>query len=280
MKIFKILAFITISILAIGCTNQQTDTEPTTPTLRSIEDYAWIGKLHNDFLDGVAKKNTNENTRSEADTVDWELVHQEHLRQVQALELADNYKATLTTSLNESRPYYHTDNLYADIFPNNSMYEYYAQLQMLLTRHVIDITELEMLKELGMSTKQNMDGEISNAEFTEVVMNLCNKWNIKYGHSMIRDGEYSAHILAIAKSSMEWWSDADIPETRSAGFVISADIAGALISAGTSAFAQYSANQRIDGKVVAYSAVGGAIVGSTGIVGKVAKFISKFIKIK
>lgn len=278
MKIFKFLVFVAISILAIGCTNHQSDTDPTTPKLRSIEDYAWIGKLHNDFLDGIAEKNAIENTRSETDTIDWELVHQEHLNQVQALELESNYKVTLTTSLNASKPYYHTDNLYADIFPNNSLYEYYGQLQILLSRHIIDITELGMLKELGMSTKQNMDGEISNAELTDVVMNLCDKWNKKYGQSMIRDGEYSAHILAIAKSSMEWWSEADIPETRSASLVISADIAGALITAVTSASAQYLANKRIDGVVVAYSAVGGAIVGSTGIVGKAARFISKFIK--
>ena len=41
---------------------------------------------------------------------------------------------------------------------------------------------------------------------------------------------------------------------------------------------QYGTKKQVDGLALGYSALSGAITGSTGVVGKAGKFISKFFK--
>lgn len=161
-------------------------------------------------------------------------------------------------------------------FPNGNLSEISAQFGRLFHLQVIDNFELSILNELATDTKKNMDGVITNAQLTETVDRLCLLWNNKYGLSIKKDGLYSGYILSIAKASMEWWNDEDIP-TRAATEVIGADVAGAIVGAASSAIIQYSTTGKVDAKAVGYSALGGAITGSTGIVGKVGKLITKFI---
>ncbi|MBD5356393.1 MAG: hypothetical protein HDR88_05230 [Bacteroides sp.] len=58
----------------------------------SLEDYAWIGRLHNEFLDIVTDENASEGTRSLNPEIDWDLVNQEQIRQAQLIDEEPLYK--------------------------------------------------------------------------------------------------------------------------------------------------------------------------------------------
>lgn len=89
-----------------------------------------------------------------------------------------------------------------------------------------------------------------------------------------------ASILAISIASIEWWEenpDAFADNTKSTKALpvwAAADVVGGVLGAGMSAAAQYGVNGDVNWEIVGYSALGGAVAGSTGIVGKAAKWIS------
>lgn len=275
MRNFKIYICMLLSIVIGGCSNNQ-DVEPTAKSIRSIDDFAWLGTLHNSFLDSVSRDGHEEGTRTGHTQIDWEQVHIQQVAQAQSLNIEPVYKDILVNSICDTKEFYDTDKLYVSAFPNGNLSEISAQFGRLFHLQVIDNFELSILNELVTDTKKNMDGVITNAQLTETVDRLCLLWNNKYGLSIKKDGLYSGYILSIAKASMEWWNDEDIP-TRAATEVIGADVAGAIVGAASSAIIQYSTTGKVDAKAVGYSALGGAITGSTGIVGKVGKLITKFI---
>lgn len=143
---------------------------------------------------------------------------------------------------------------------------------------VIDLFEYELLHQLAAATNKNMQGSMSNEGLTSEVMRLCDEWNTHYKYSVKGAASYSGYILSISKSSMEWWADEVGTSTRAVPLIIGQDVAGALIGAVSSAVIQYATKKQVDGLALGYSALSGAITGSTGVVGKAGKFISKFFK--
>jgi len=92
-----------------------------------------------------------------------------------------------------------------------------------------------------------------------------------------------AMTLAISISSLNWWKENGDTLSGSLGKIksamllpawVGADIAGAAIGAITSGISQYTVNGDVNWSVVGLSALGGAVAGSTGIVGKVGEWLS------
>lgn len=102
-----------------------------------------------------------------------------------------------------------------------------------------------------------------------------------------QDGLVALSMLALTEASYEWWgANPDAADEYAQSIqenartssvmpgpaaVVVADISGAAFSAAITAGGQYALNGSIDGRAVAWSAVGGAITASTGLVGRVLR---------
>lgn len=68
-------------------------------------------------------------------------------------------------------------------------------------------------------------------------------------------------------------------QSRAVPAFVGADIAGAVIGACSSGIGSYVTSDSVNWKSVAWCAASGAVIGSTGVVGKVGKWISKLFNI-
>lgn len=142
--------------------------------------------------------------------------------------------------------------------------------------------------------KANLNGEIDNNSYEQ---SLVDKYN-EFSNTDIEDGnEIIGEILTISLMSCKWWREnpeaanepgLEVPgngpshkafENNNKSFVVpvvAMDAAGALVSVGAVAINNYLNNGSVNWKAVGTGAVIGAVTGSTGIVGKVGKWISSF----
>lgn len=103
------------------------------------------------------------------------------------------------------------------------------------------------------------------------------EWLIQGYTEESKYGKTLAYALSISLASIEWWqinTDA-LPQTRALPAAIALDAAGAAIGAVIGAVSSYAGNGEVNWTSVGVSAVGGAITGSLGMVGKAAKWLSK-----
>jgi hypothetical protein len=94
-------------------------------------------------------------------------------------------------------------------------------------------------------------------------------------------GEMLAISLSISQASLTWWTenpDALQIETKAIPAFVGADIAGALISSASTLTYQIIDSGEVNWKGIGWSAASGAIVGSTGVVGKIGNWITKMFK--
>jgi len=142
--------------------------------------------------------------------------------------------------------------------------------------------------------KANLNGSMSNENFEKSLVDIYN--NFAKGSDELGN-EIIGEIITIGLLSSEWWRNnpkaADEPTTiKGKGGpsitefennispyvvpVVAMDAAGALVSAGAVALNNYINNGSVNWAAVGTGAVIGAVTGSTGLVGKVGKWISSF----
>lgn len=97
-------------------------------------------------------------------------------------------------------------------------------------------------------------------------------------------GYVSGYAIAISIASMEWWEenpDAAMMDLKGTSVLVPAwavaDVVGAIWGATSGAIGSYLMNGEVKWGAVGFGALSGAVAGSTGVVGKVAKWISKAI---
>lgn len=277
-QIFILLSFL---ICMTACTNKESE-EPDLPD--PLEKYMWYGRLHNSFLENADREFSNSeidvraDNSSNVDSLSLDDLKQFQIDQARNCGLSPADSEILVSALEETDSYYIVDNMWEDIFPNNSMDKMLNYLRQLQTAKYIDNNERIILRDLLTAIHQNKNDKISNYEFAVKVNDLCHIWSNYsrlYGEEW---GVMSGVILAISKSSSEWW-DQYIYEARSASAIISADVGGAVLNGTFNAIIQYIRTRKIDIKTVGLHALGGAITSSTGLAGKVGKWILSVTKI-
>ena len=140
----------------------------------------------------------------------------------------------------------------------------------------------------------NAQGTLGNEEFEIKIKSLISKWEVKYkdvdfsaleneeltdqAEVVVPSGSLSGTVLSLSKSSLEYWnSEENLVETKAVPVFVGADIAGAIIGACTTTAGQLVITGDINAKGILWGAGSSAIVSSTGIVGKIAKWISKLL---
>lgn len=108
----------------------------------------------------------------------------------------------------------------------------------------------------------------SNMDFSSMI---DKKRNFKNDLEEFPTGAISGVVLNISRSSLQYW---DTPETRSVvGTIVVQDIVGAIIGGVSGGVGSAVIGGEWNWGLVAWGAGVGAITGSTGVVGKVSKWV-------
>ena len=163
---------------------------------------------------------------------------------------------------------------------------------------LIDMFELERIIKISDYIVENVEGTLSVKEFEKKIDGIISEWEKQYADSdfsclvsekdengnylpmpkmSMKDapkGAVLGVILNITKHSLTYWNgpDAMNPVERIAPWVL-ADAAGAVIGGAGSLLYQLD-NENIDWGSVGWSALTNGVAHSTGIVGKVVKWLS------
>lgn len=187
-------------------------------------------------------------------------------------------------SLGDMKNYYIASNskdaFLNGVIINNKNYQLTELNDIFYNAGKISEIDKNIVNSIISSLHKNLDGTLSNkALYDELLVHKSN-WEKSQKNSQNVGGEYSYMILDIGIHSLEWWeqnSDTTINQKKLAPWIAS-DIVGAIAGAGLSVGLQYflTPTGQINWKIVAGSAIAGAITGSTGIIGKAGKWLSTF----
>jgi hypothetical protein len=274
-KIIRLSVFI-ITLITLITSCKKID-EISNPIKISKNPYEKIGKLHNDFLTNV-KNNFVPNMTITNLEDGFSFITDFHVSYVLGSSLNSEEKAGYVKSLNEYKRFVNTHEFYNEFFTSeskDSQGRYYDYLKEAYTIGIIDNFEFEQLNMIGQKLVENYYGEISNTEFEQLLIKINNKWIAKNYSTDSETGQILAMSLSLSFSSIEWWKenpdafgDAKLPP------VVGADIAGAVVGGVVAGVNSYILNGEVNWGAVGLGAGAGAITGSTGVVGKVGKWIS------
>lgn len=289
---------------------------PPTEKKSNFETFAIYGEIHNALLQHMSTNFSEPQlaptTKDEA--IGYILALQRE--GISQLSISESEKAILSNGLESYKRYYVTSDLMNTIQTNQSRASFDEDDDEDLTTEdvrnliqeaynigSIDSFEYQSFMKLIDYVLANADGSLSNSDFELKVNDLINLWEIKYANVdftqleipctndnllltdslsiAFRDvpkGALGGVVLNVSKSSLDYWDGEQLMvQSRAVPVFVGADIAGAVIGACTSGLGSYVTSGSVNWKSVAWSAASGAVTGSTGIVGKVGKWISKFL---
>lgn len=213
---------------------------------------------------------------------------------VESIELTASQQELLTQGLIETQ-HFLTDIDYSEknkseTGKNTSLSEVQATvISELIGYEVIDQKDADILKRLTTSFKLAEQGDIAvNALADSLDQFELEYLSANHGNGT-QNGYITGSVLAVAKESYTWWLnnpdairlDKNIVskygiqnKVQAIPVVVANDIAGTLVGAGIAVTGQMIINGEIDWAIVGWSAVSGAVIGSTGVVSKIGGWIS------
>ena len=248
----------------------------------NISNFNYLGMLHNRYLENVENNFSPDYSITNVDRKIDQITNF-HINYTATLQISNDKKQILNESLNKSNNFVIQHNIASyftgsytrseQIEENHNIFH----LQQLYQSGKISNTTYQILLTLSTNLKDNLEGRLSDNDFKNSIGIPINQYN-SLGYETNTEGEMIGAILSIAEHSIEYWEENDTGYTSGRTFAIpvwaAADIAGAVVSGVISASGQAAINGEINGNVVAWSAVGGAITSSTGLVGKIVRWLT------
>lgn len=301
---------IALAVLALSCAKEDSVKITEGKEKSNFEIFSIYGEVHNELLQ-YASDNFVE-TRSittQSEGIDYILNLQQ--QGIDALDISESNKEALKFGLEYFKDFYVTDNIHNIITPKTRVAEDDEEIttndikQLIYDAYIakeIDEFEYNSFNELVDCVVANAQGLIGTQEFETKINSLIGSWEIKYADvdfssleqveiyessaepsdndtlKPLPNGTLSGAVLSISKSSVEYWeNEAILVETRAVPAFVGADIAGAIVGVCVTGTIQYLRTGELEGEGLLYAAAGGAIVGSTGIVGKLGNWLTKLM---
>lgn len=283
------LGWIVIASLPVlpSCDSKQADDQD--PKLLEFEYFENIGELHNEFLTNVKNNlHLDSDLRSLEERIDYINDFQNDF--LFSCELPDSDKNLISRDLEKYKGLTNVEITKSLVLTNcdqskeEDTISVFALIEVAEEENILDTFELRTLTQLSELAKMAFEGIISDYQFIRALQKMKTDW-ISMGYLADEDcGYVSGYALAISIASMEWWEenpDALMLETKGTSVLVPAwavaDAVGAIWGATSGAIGSYVINGEVKWKSVGFGALSGAVAGSTGVVGKVAKWVSKAI---
>lgn len=300
----SILYFVVALLVIAGCSNmdENLSNKPTIEKKSNFETFSIYGKVHNEMLNDADLNFFEPETfaTTKVDAINQVLSFQKE--SVKKLSISDSDKQFLMQGLETYKKLYCTEDLMNSFYAKTS--RTVEEAEEITTEEIrtlikdayesgsIDSFEYKTFLQLVDYVVENASGSLSNFDFEHKVTTLINQWEIKYsdvdfsqleakednGMFLPKDfdtvpkGALGGVVLNVSQSSLKYW---ETPQTRAVPAFVGADIAGAVVGACLGAVGSKVVSGSVSWKGVAWSATSGAITGSTGIVGKIGKWITK-----
>lgn len=266
MKKMIIMALVALFAgMMMGC-------EKETRSVCSIEysQFSRYGTIHNQYLAYTLEFfDGDEKVDSLADCISYLVSFDKSYAQVILSDTTEIVE--MDSCFNKYKNYYISSYLYTDVYVDNVIDPIISQLIEYDIIGEKDSLILENLLTIGLLQKE---GKISIYEYQEAINELVEEWETCNSRGMV--SIMTAIVLNIASSSVQWWIS-NPEETKVAPWVAS-DAVGAVYGATVAGVSSYVQNGQVNWVSVGVGAVSGAVTGSTGVIGKVGRWISKVIK--
>jgi len=279
---------ITSSLVLPSCDKRQIDVQE--PKLLEFEYFEKFGELHNEFLTNVKNNLQLDNEISSLE----ERIN--YIRDFQneflsSCELPGSDKDLISYDLEKYKGLMNVEVTKRLVITNRDQIKeedtvsVFTLIEIAQEENILDTFELRILTQLSELARMGFESSITDFQFVRALQKMKTDW-ISMGYLVDENcGYVSGYALAISIASMEWWEenpDAGILETKGTSILIPAwavaDAVGAIWGATSGAIGSYVMNGEVKWGSVGFGAVSGAVAGSTGVVGKVAKWISKTIR--
>lgn len=281
IKFLNPLLFLAIIVLTtfIGCSNEQDELS----TDFNNKSQPSIGQIHNDFLTHTMR---NYEFPNDAENLDTGLMD---LAQFQ-INFLNEYSSTpfdcqeAKKGFSDFRQYYVPKNiqnvLKEGVYIKDRQYQLNELNSIYANENLISETDKKIVNDIIASLHENLNGNLSNSELYKKLLEHREYWESSQNIRGNKGSIYSYLILDISINSLEWW---DKNSSEALGYQklapwIASDIVGAIAGAGISVGLQYFLGDsgEINWSIVAGSAIAGAVLGSTGVIGKVGKWVSSW----
>jgi len=298
MKLYRFLIHLVLSSLVIASCHQTDSVVPIRPTeVPTFELFSSFGDFHNAMVAYVDNNiDVNHSSSSLEDGLDYLAEMQSNY--ADELELGDSNKKYIKGYLNEYKNLYNQENFLLtqskaeeiqDTEETYTVDEIYASIELAYNCGEIDSFERTAFMNLIDWSSAYLSGEKTAEAFVRDVNLLITDWERRYSDedfSMLIDregkvvdeveeiphGACSGVVLNISRSSLEYW---ETLETRALPLIAAQDIVGAVIGGVSGAAGSAVVGGHVNWGSVAWGAAVGAVTGSTGVVGKVAKYLTK-----
>lgn len=255
----------------MGCEKEKNNNNRLTQKNTELPYFTHYGIAHNLFLSNVKDNFTG---GTDIENIDECLMYissfnKEFSRSTNLFKEEENI--LLIHYFDEFQSFYITQTLYDEVYNSSQLI---SQINFLCDKKCItESDKLLIMNLLDVCHKQYL-GKLSIDDYSHCVKHLENEWYRHFNEKTV--SEYSGIVLNIASYSAQWWLD-NPEETKLAPWVAS-DAVGAAWGATVAGVTSYCQSGKVDWLGVGVAAASGAVTGSTGVVGKVGKWISKVIK--
>lgn len=188
----------------------------------------------------------------------------------------DNYKELVQTETLTSRAFHQISNGRI----TSDEVDIFQTIEALKSNGLISNFGYKLLISYSNDIKANYESILSDSELKSKTIQYISDFE-NHGYSVDSgEGEMIGNILAISIASIEWWEenpDAFEFDNENGRVMIApwaaADIVGAAWGGTTGAIGSYAGTGEVNWTAVGVGALSGAIAGSTGAVGKIAKWL-------
>jgi hypothetical protein len=284
-KLFKLVPIALFGFCLVFNSCSEESKEEISTNSKSIVELspAFLGQLHNRGLDHVmynyndpqAETNLPEDNASKVADFLFSFSTEE-LCSNRECKL-DQYLSLNELMLPEQGVFYATQRSNTNFDVNNIDTTYLHNIEesaeIIKSSGLLDYEHKILLDELIIKLRANFDGTLSVNE----LLNFCmvNRENLYINYDTENNGDkIMLTLLEISVNSLEWWETFDERNTVARPKVapwIAMDIAGGIVGAGV-AIARSDRNKPVKGEDVLEGALWGAVIASTGIVGRLARW--------
>ncbi|NOU61854.1 hypothetical protein [Marinifilum caeruleilacunae] len=277
-KQFVLLLLLGLGVGFIYSCSKNEDTTNTNEETLKVSNYSKIGDIHNQFLTNV-KNNFEAIDNGEDVDEKIDFINNFNKKFVSTLEISSTDKTTLIGELNKHKELVVESNVKKVSFGNVGLKSGDPESENLLdlierlkSDNQINSDSYRILSDLYYNLKLNYNRELSDYDLKLNVEKLITEFNNVGYDAISQEGHMLATVLAISISSLEWWEEnPDAYGNTKVAPWVAADIGGAIyggIYGGITGGSWESAG---------WGALGGAIAGSTGIAGRIGKYLSRLL---
>ena len=283
----KFFVLLCLTALFLHC--EKEDVNSSKLQLRKASSTCSYGDIHNDFMDMANAEFEIDTTVTSKTQAIRQLTDFYVNRTSSYTKLSSDDRNILAESIENNNDLFDAQTSINVIFDRNLVNNPWrgrSTLTVLIddlnANAVISSNETAQIRATVTLVRDAIQGRVNLNDFEQKLTQLS-------ADNVGKNYDFLNPALCVGESSLSWWRNTSPDlfldqqvispsnpqyQTNALPDVVGVDIAGAIVGAAVSASIQYGVTRNVNWKIVGLTAVAGAITSSTGVIGKLGKWIS------